>query len=46
VSTIHEHLTLLVGILPDGAITLIRNQMAHIANQGGTLSLVFFIIAL
>jgi hypothetical protein len=28
VSTIHEHLTLLVGILPDGAITLIRNQMA------------------
>jgi membrane protein len=46
VSTIHEHLTLLVGILPDGAITLIRNQMAHIVNHGGTLSLVFFIIAL
>jgi membrane protein len=46
VSTIHEHLTLLVSILPDGAITLIGNQMAHIANQAGTLSLVFFIIAL
>jgi membrane protein len=26
VRTIHEHLTLLVGILPDGTITLIRNQ--------------------
>jgi membrane protein len=41
-----EHLTLLVSILPDGAITLISNQMAHIANQRGTLSLVFFTVAL
>jgi membrane protein len=45
VSTIREHLTLLVNILPDGAITLIGNQMAH-AGQRGTLSLVFFIVAL
>jgi membrane protein len=45
VSTIREHLTLLVSIVPDGAITLIGNQMAH-AGQGGTLSLVFFIVAL
>jgi membrane protein len=46
VSTIREHMTLLVSILPDGAITLISNQMAHIANQRGTLSLVFFTVAL
>jgi membrane protein len=46
VSTMREHLTLLVSILPDGAITLISNQMAHIANQRGTLSLVFFTVAL
>ena len=45
-SAIREHLTLLESILPDGAITLIGNQMAHIANQRGTLSLVFFIVAL
>jgi membrane protein len=45
VSTIREHLTLLVSIVPDGAITLIGNQMAH-AGQRGTLSSVFFIVAL
>jgi membrane protein len=45
VSMIREHLTLLVSIVPDGAITLIGNQIAH-AGQRGTLSLVFFIVAL
>jgi membrane protein len=46
VSTIREHLTLLESILPDGAIKLIGDQMAHIAGQRGTLSSVFFIVAL
>ena len=45
VSTIREHLTLLVGILPDGGIELIGNQITYIA-QHGTLNLVFFIVAL
>ena len=46
VSTIREHLTPLESILPDGAIKLIGDQMAHIAGQRGTLSSVFFIVAL
>ena len=45
VSTIREHLTLLVGILPDGGIELVGNQITYIA-QHGTLNLVFFIVAL
>jgi membrane protein len=46
VSTIRDHLTLLEDIFPGGAITLIGNQMAHVANQGGTLSVLFFLVAL
>jgi membrane protein len=45
VSTIREHLTLLVGILPGGGIELIGNQITYIA-QHGTLNLVFFIVAM
>ena len=45
VSTIREHLTLLVGILPGGGIELVGNQITYIA-QHGTLNLVFFIVAL
>ena len=44
VSTIREHLTLLESILPDGAIKLIGDQMAHIAGQ--RTESVFFIVAL
>src|SRR5438132_11062635 len=33
VSTIHEHLTLLVGILPGGGIELIGNQITYIAQH-------------
>ena len=43
VSTIREHLTLLESILPDGAIKLIGDQMAHIAGQRGTLSSAFLL---
>jgi membrane protein len=37
VSTIREHLTLLESILPDGAIKLIGDQMAHISPASAAL---------
>ncbi|TXN02038.1 YihY/virulence factor BrkB family protein [Methylobacterium sp. WL64] len=48
-SVIGEHLSLLRGVLPDGVLNLISDQLQHVAKQGagtlGTASLLSFLIA-
>ena len=48
-TVIGQHLSLLQGVLPDGVLNLISDQLQHVAKQGpgtlGTASLLSFLIA-